>query len=38
MAKFSVIMVAAWRGTGLNIIIFLAALQAVPGIPGGRRN
>ena len=30
IAKFSVILVAVWRGTGLNIIIFLAALQAVP--------
>lgn len=30
VAKFSVILVAVWRGTGLNIIIFLAALQAVP--------
>ncbi|GGM05465.1 carbohydrate ABC transporter permease [Dactylosporangium sucinum] len=28
--KFSVALVAVWRGTGLNIIIFLAALQAVP--------
>lgn len=30
LAKFSVALVAVWRGTGLNIIIFLAALQAVP--------
>lgn len=30
MAKFSVALVAIWRGTGLNIIIFLAALQGVP--------
>ncbi len=30
MAKFSVGLVAVWRGTGLNIIIFLAALQGVP--------
>ncbi|GAA0999645.1 carbohydrate ABC transporter permease [Subtercola frigoramans] len=30
LAKFSVGLVAVWRGTGLNIIIFLAALQAVP--------
>lgn len=31
LAKFSVALVAIWRGTGLNIIIFLAALQGVPG-------
>lgn len=30
VAKFSVALVAIWRGTGLNIIIFLAALQGVP--------
>jgi multiple sugar transport system permease protein len=30
VAKFSVAFVAIWRGTGLNIIIFLAALQGVP--------
>ncbi|MEA9987118.1 sugar ABC transporter permease [Subtercola sp. RTI3] len=30
LAKFSVAFVAIWRGTGLNIIIFLAALQGVP--------
>ena len=30
LAKFSVALVAIWRGTGLNIIIFLAALKAVP--------
>lgn len=30
IAKFSVGLVAVWRGTGLNIIIFLAALQGVP--------
>lgn len=30
LAKFSVALVAVWRGTGLNIIIFLAALKAVP--------
>ena len=30
LAKFSVALVAIWRGTGLNIIILLAALQAVP--------
>jgi multiple sugar transport system permease protein len=28
--KLSVALVAVWRGTGLNIIIFLAALQSVP--------
>ena len=30
LAKFSVALVAVWRGTGLNIIIFLAAVQGVP--------
>ena len=30
LAKLSVALVAIWRGTGLNIIILLAALQAVP--------
>ena len=30
LAKFSVGLVAVWRATGLNIIIFLAALQGVP--------
>jgi multiple sugar transport system permease protein len=30
IAKFSVAMVAIWRGSGLDIIIFLAALQAIP--------
>jgi multiple sugar transport system permease protein len=30
VARFSVAGVAIWRATGLNIIIFLAALQAVP--------
>jgi multiple sugar transport system permease protein len=30
MVKFSVVLVAVWRGTGLNIIIFLAALQDIP--------
>jgi multiple sugar transport system permease protein len=30
LAKFSVAFVAIWRGTGLNIIIFLAALQGLP--------
>ena len=30
LAKFSVALVAIWRGTGLNIIILLAALQGVP--------
>ncbi len=29
-ARFSVALVAVWRATGLNIIIFLAALQSVP--------
>lgn len=30
LAKFSVALVAIWRGTGLNTIIFLAALQGIP--------
>ena len=30
VAKFSVALVAIWRGSGLDIIIFLAALQAIP--------
>ena len=30
VVNFSVVMVAVWRGLGLNIIIFLAALQGVP--------
>ncbi len=30
LAKFSVGLVAVWRGLGLNTIIFLAALQGVP--------
>ncbi len=30
VVKFSVVWVAVWRGLGLNIIIFLAALQGVP--------
>lgn len=30
MVKFSVVLVAIWRGTGLSIIIFLAALQGIP--------
>lgn len=30
LAKFSVALVAVWRGSGLDIIIFLAALQAIP--------
>jgi multiple sugar transport system permease protein len=30
IAKFSVGLVAIWRGSGLDIIIFLAALQAIP--------
>ena len=29
VVKFSVVMVAVWRGLGLNVIIFLAALQGV---------
>ncbi|MEN1974840.1 carbohydrate ABC transporter permease [Cellulomonas sp. P4] len=29
-ARFSVGLVAVWRASGLNIIIFLAALQAIP--------
>ncbi|WP_405770733.1 sugar ABC transporter permease [Streptomyces sp. NBC_00080] len=29
-AKFSVALVAIWRGSGLNVVIFLAALQAIP--------
>ncbi|WP_082574055.1 carbohydrate ABC transporter permease [Cellulomonas sp. Root137] len=29
-ARFSVGLVAVWRATGLNIIIFLAALQGIP--------
>lgn len=29
-AKFSVALVAIWRGSGLDTIIFLAALQAIP--------
>ncbi|MEV7007954.1 sugar ABC transporter permease [Streptosporangium sp. NPDC051022] len=28
--KFSVALVAVWRGTGLNIVIFLAALKGIP--------
>ena len=31
VAKFSVGLVAVWRATGLNTIIFLAALQSIPG-------
>ena len=31
LAKFSVALVAIWRGSGLDTIIFLAALQAIPG-------
>ena len=31
IAKFSVALVAIWRGSGLDTIIFLAALQAIPG-------
>ncbi|MBF8184170.1 sugar ABC transporter permease [Nonomuraea sp. K274] len=30
LVKFSVTLVAVWRGTGLNIIIFLAALKGIP--------
>lgn len=30
IARFSVALVAIWRGSGLDIIIFLAALQAIP--------
>jgi multiple sugar transport system permease protein len=30
LVKLSVAFVAVWRGTGLNIIIFLAALKAIP--------
>lgn len=30
VVKFSVAVVAIWRGLGLNVIIFLAALQGVP--------
>jgi len=30
VAKFSVALVAIWRASGLNIIIFLAAQQAIP--------
>src|SRR5258708_31559871 len=30
IAKFSVALVAIWPGSGLDIIIFLAALQAIP--------
>lgn len=30
VAKFSVALVAVWRATGLDIVIFLAALQAIP--------
>jgi multiple sugar transport system permease protein len=30
MAKFSVALVAIWRASGLNIVIFLAALQSIP--------
>ena len=30
IAKFSVALVAIWRGSGLDIIIFLAALQGIP--------
>jgi multiple sugar transport system permease protein len=30
MSRLSVAVVAIWRATGLNIIIFLAALQGIP--------
>lgn len=30
LVKFSVVLVAVWRGLGLNTIIFLAALQGIP--------
>jgi multiple sugar transport system permease protein len=30
VVKFSVVLVAVWRGLGLNVIIFLAAHQGVP--------
>jgi multiple sugar transport system permease protein len=30
VAKFSVALVAVWRASGLDIVIFLAALQAIP--------
>jgi multiple sugar transport system permease protein len=30
VAKFSVAFVAIWRASGLNIVIFLAALQSIP--------
>lgn len=30
IAKFSVAFVAIWRASGLNIVIFLAALQSIP--------
>jgi ABC-type polysaccharide transport system permease subunit len=30
VAKFSVALVAIWRASGLDIVIFLAALQAIP--------
>ena len=30
IAKFSVALVAIWRASGLDIVIFLAALQAIP--------
>ncbi|MEW9553240.1 carbohydrate ABC transporter permease [Nonomuraea sp. NPDC050783] len=30
VVKLSVALVAIWRGTGLNIVIFLAALRAIP--------
>lgn len=30
MAKISLILMAVWRGVGLNMIIFIAALQGIP--------
>jgi len=30
MAKISLIILAAWKGIGINMIIYLAALQAIP--------
>ena len=30
VAKLSLIVLALWRGTGINMLIFLAALQGIP--------
>src|SRR5699024_12450294 len=30
MAKISLIILAVWKGIGINMIIYLAALQAIP--------